>query len=632
MPTRLTKHVSFCCSTIYRCMPHAKESWVVSWLGAQMNSWSPSQDRRPPRKYYGSVASPPAGRAQRKRETECFTWLAVSGCLFLVVSLAALIFFLSQSDLELTSSASDSGGGSTDPVLGKLQECKVDADCDTCCAALRGDLASALPSLNPCLLPTNRSHPHVCVDECCVPAPPVWAPDGTPCDDGKWCTYGDRCASGECAGVQRDCQDADFCTVEECSETFRTCVSGQLNDFEACEQACAEDAECRTGYYCLPSGRCGKLPDTDATLRFTHYEIESCLTGSTGNLYSMAQHYVTYEKAYAGPQGETRYRVVDRVELPPSPNYNEHQPVFDPAPDGVPLVEVQGASETRVVELGNATYAQTTVTLRTACQEMDPTDLESCSSVWADRQYDFEIVHKDCVAGDGTGDAFHNCLPSEVPRAYTMFLSIVDCPLIPYTVEIVPLPSLWFETPFAAGVPVSELAEGGQARALFRTDQSAWLDPFLVNVTVCVVDPEHRLAGCAANEQQEGCPFRGCHGWSPHDTPVLRTRNYMLSSEWTSEAGLDNVLFCRDRMKYDEGGCAAGPCAWGNFTGQDTAALGGRDGFEFPVLESKGSLYVVDVGARLEACQAYADAHAGQRRLEKENNDGRLIGSLRVVR
>ena len=155
-----------------------------------MRSWSSREGDRPSREYYGAVRASggESGRARRKKETACFTWLAVSGCLFLVVSLAALIFFLSQSDLELTSN------GDTDPVLGRLRECKVDADCDTCCAALRGEVA--LPSLNPCLLPTNRSHPHVCVEECCVPAPPLKAPDGTLCDDGKWCTYGDRCASG----------------------------------------------------------------------------------------------------------------------------------------------------------------------------------------------------------------------------------------------------------------------------------------------------------------------------------------------------------------------------------------------------------------------------------------------------
>jgi hypothetical protein len=594
----------------------------------QMKSWSSPEDRRPPRKYYGSVASPSGGRAKRKRETACFTWLAVSGCLFLVVSLAALIFFLSQSDLELTSSASDP----SEPVLGRLQECKVDADCDTCCAALRGDLATAAPSLNPCLLPTNRSHPHVCVGECCVPAPPLWAPDDTPCDDGKWCTYGDRCASGECVGVARDCQDADFCTVEECSERFRTCVRADYHDVEACREACADDHDCRTGYYCLPSGQCGKLPDTDATLRFTHYEIERC-EEAPAHVYSMTQHYVTYEKAYVGPQGNLRYRVVDHVQLPLLHNYNPHRPVFDPSPEGVPLVEVHGISETRVVELGNATYSQTTLTLRTACQQMDPTDLQSCSTAWADRQYNFEIAHKDCVRGDGTGAAFHDCLPSRVTRAYTMFLSIVDCPFIPHTVVIKPVPSLRLESPSAPGVAITELVKGLPFRAFFWTDQSGWLDPFFVDVTVCVVDASHRLAPCATNEQEEDCPFRGCHGWSPQDTPVVSTRNYLVDSEFMSAAQLDGVVFCRDKLKYDEGGCEAGPCGWGNFTGQQMAALGGVDAFEYVPLKPIGTLYVVDVRARLEACQAYADGQAdGQRRLQSQNTGReRLIGSLRIV-
>lgn len=600
-----------------------------------MRTWAPEgapPPARPARKNYNNLSTDKALIARqhsRKNERHCFTWLAVVGCLFLVVSLAALIFFLSQSDLEMATS-----DGNT--VLGNVQECKVDADCDTCCTALRGDTKNVV-SLNPCLLPTNATHPYVCENNCCVPAPPLFAPEGTPCDDGKWCTYGDRCASGVCVGVQRDCQDADFCTVEECSETFQTCVSGQLNDAEACEQICAVDDDCRTGYYCLPSGFCGKLPDTDATLRFTHYEIERCLT-SPGELFSMTQHYVTYEKAYVGPQGDTRFRVVDRVELPPLPlDYNEHRPAFDASPSGVPLVEVKSVSETRVVDIKNVTYAQTTVALRTACQEMDPTDLESCATVWADRQYEFEIVHKDCVHNS---DHFELCLPSEVPRAYTMFLSIVDCPLAPYTVEIVPVPDLWFESPLDVGTPITELPAAMVARVLFRTDQSGWLDPFLVNVTVCSVEPSHRLADCASNEQQEGCPFRGCHGWSPHDTPVLRTRNYMVQSEWTSESGLDAVMFCRDKFKYDEGGCAAGKCEWGDFGEEHMAALGGVDGFDFTPFDKEGSLIVVDVGARLEACEAFADAHypnGGRRLSHSDDSDitqetSRFIGALRKAK
>ena len=270
---------------------------------------------------------------------------------------------------------------------------------------------------------------------------------------------------------------------------------------------------------------------------------------------------------------------------------------------------------------------------------MDPEDLESCSTAWTDRQYEFGILHKDCVLD---ANSFRLCLPSEVPRAYTMFLSVVECPLAGHLVEIVPVASLWFESPYLAGVPVAEPVEGQRLRALFRTDHSNWLDPFLVDVTVCSVDPGHRLSECASNEQNDGCPFRGCHGWSPHDTPILSTQKYMVGSEWTAEAGLDNVVFCRDKSKYDEGGCAAGACVWGNFTGQDMAVLGGRDGFDFFVLESEGSLIVVDVSARLEMCQTYENANNGtdisdrsrrsDRRLESENTNNRFIASLRVVR
>ena len=76
------------------------------------------------------------------------------------------------------------------------------------------------------------------------------------CDDGKWCTH-DRCASGECRRGAR-LSDADFCTVEECSETLKTCVRADYHDVEACFETCADDHDCRMGYYCLP-GQCGKL-------------------------------------------------------------------------------------------------------------------------------------------------------------------------------------------------------------------------------------------------------------------------------------------------------------------------------------------------------------------------------------
>ncbi|MBN2493668.1 MAG: hypothetical protein JXR96_03665 [Deltaproteobacteria bacterium] len=49
-------------------------------------------------------------------------------------------------------------------------------------------------------------------------------PDDYPCDDGLYCTVGDRCASGECVPTgDRDCDDSDFCTVDTCDEEFNRC-------------------------------------------------------------------------------------------------------------------------------------------------------------------------------------------------------------------------------------------------------------------------------------------------------------------------------------------------------------------------------------------------------------------------
>ena len=79
---------------------------------------------------------------------------------------------------------------------------------------------------------------------------------------------------------------------------MKTCVRADYHDVEACREACADDHDCRMGYYCLPSGQCGKLPDTNATLRFTHYEIERG-EEAPDDVYSMTQHYVAYEKVQA---------------------------------------------------------------------------------------------------------------------------------------------------------------------------------------------------------------------------------------------------------------------------------------------------------------------------------------------
>ncbi len=54
------------------------------------------------------------------------------------------------------------------------------------------------------------------------------AEDGTPCDDGEFCTDTDECLSGECLGMMLDCDDMDPCTVDSCDEAGDTCVNDEM--------------------------------------------------------------------------------------------------------------------------------------------------------------------------------------------------------------------------------------------------------------------------------------------------------------------------------------------------------------------------------------------------------------------
>jgi VCBS repeat protein len=56
-------------------------------------------------------------------------------------------------------------------------------------------------------------------DECL----PQNKPDGTPCDDGLYCSVGDQCNGGTCEGGLRDCTDAEFCTLDSCDEAGDEC-------------------------------------------------------------------------------------------------------------------------------------------------------------------------------------------------------------------------------------------------------------------------------------------------------------------------------------------------------------------------------------------------------------------------
>src|SRR6185369_5048729 len=82
--------------------------------------------------------------------------------------------------------------------------------------------------------------------------------DGVACDDGKFCTVGEKCAGGLCgvgagAGAARDCsaQTALPCKTGVCNEALDMCVA-QVNQGTTCD----DGNPCSTASSCNAAGTC----------------------------------------------------------------------------------------------------------------------------------------------------------------------------------------------------------------------------------------------------------------------------------------------------------------------------------------------------------------------------------------
>ncbi|MEY3014758.1 MAG: hypothetical protein RIT45_3493 [Pseudomonadota bacterium] len=108
--------------------------------------------------------------------------------------------------------------------------------------------------------------------ECVFPA----AKEGTPCNDGSFCSFGDACdAAGKCVGNTIDCNDKNPCTTDSCDPKTGACsfVKKQTGD------ACDDGDLCTTGDTCDANGACkaGKPTDCDDANLCTD---DSCETSS----------------------------------------------------------------------------------------------------------------------------------------------------------------------------------------------------------------------------------------------------------------------------------------------------------------------------------------------------------------
>ncbi|MFQ5415230.1 MAG: hypothetical protein ACE5E6_12305, partial [Phycisphaerae bacterium] len=130
-------------------------------------------------------------------------------------------------------------------------ECAVALDCDDgdACNGLESCAGGLCQSGTPLTCDDgNACTQDVCdaVSGCVFPA----VSDGTPCDDGVFCTVSDACMSGVCVGGgARDCSDAVACTVDVCDEASGACV--HTVDDGACDDGndCTDDV-CDAGLGC----------------------------------------------------------------------------------------------------------------------------------------------------------------------------------------------------------------------------------------------------------------------------------------------------------------------------------------------------------------------------------------------
>jgi cysteine-rich repeat protein len=111
-----------------------------------------------------------------------------------------------------------------------------------CCTAACGTVAAGAP----CAADGNA-----CTNDICNGAGAcVHVDNSDPCDDGSFCTVGDRCGAGTCQGTPRDCSAAgDQCNAGVCDENLDACLPQPRPDDTSCDDgnACTQEDVCQAG-------------------------------------------------------------------------------------------------------------------------------------------------------------------------------------------------------------------------------------------------------------------------------------------------------------------------------------------------------------------------------------------------
>ncbi|MCZ6542334.1 MAG: M12 family metallo-peptidase [Planctomycetota bacterium] len=152
-------------------------------------------------------------------------------------------------------------GDRTDCANVTCRQCLSDADCDD---------GNPCNGLETCVggicqpgTPPNCDDGNPCTEDTCIPGvgcvnDPVPL-DGTPCDDGVFCTNGETCSGGVCAGgTLTDCDDGNPCTLDTCDPVLEVCISTPITP--CCDNGVPEAGEdcenCPADVQCPPDTEC----------------------------------------------------------------------------------------------------------------------------------------------------------------------------------------------------------------------------------------------------------------------------------------------------------------------------------------------------------------------------------------
>jgi len=158
--------------------------------------------------------------------------------------------------LLVACSAADAGAvgrslcnGAPNGILDGQEECETGPCCTVRCELASATTLCRAAGADPACDAAELCGERAPVANAACPAD-VKADEGTPCNDGQFCTSDEVCTGGACDGTATStCDDDNSCTTDACNENKNKCSNQPLADGEDCDDrnACTNGDQCAGG-------------------------------------------------------------------------------------------------------------------------------------------------------------------------------------------------------------------------------------------------------------------------------------------------------------------------------------------------------------------------------------------------